>query len=121
VILRPDGGKLTCYYSLGDFLSHTQTDFSPDTMLGALAYITIKKTAYPDGTSAAEITTAGIIPTVCDYGRQRRPPFTVYPLYAYTKELVDQHYKRDITLDYLWETSRKIFGARVMEGNPFGQ
>jgi poly-gamma-glutamate synthesis protein (capsule biosynthesis protein) len=116
VIDRPGGGKLTCFYSLGDLLSHTQTDSSPDTMLGAIAYVTIVKR----GAEKAAVATAAVIPTVCHYGKGRRPPFTAYPLWDYTEELAAQHYKSGrISLDYLWKKSREVFGMRVLEENPF--
>jgi poly-gamma-glutamate synthesis protein (capsule biosynthesis protein) len=116
VIKRPGGGTLTCFYSLGDLLSHTQTDLSPDTMLGAMAYITVVKR----GTETAAVTTAAVIPSVCHYGKGRLPPFTVYPLWDYTEELAAEHYKSaPISLDYLWNKSREVFGMRVLDKNPF--
>lgn len=109
VLSRPDGGKLTVYYSLGDLLSHTQSDWTPDTITGALAFIRVKKTA---GACAVDI--AGVIPTVCHYGGERRSPFTVYPLWDYTEELAGRHYKNRMTLKYLEDTARQMFGLRVM-------
>jgi poly-gamma-glutamate synthesis protein (capsule biosynthesis protein) len=129
IITRPDGGKLVCYYSLGDFLSHTQSDWTPDTMLGALAYVTVKKVAFPEGSefggqipgSAKSITTIEeikAIPTVSHYGKGRRPPFTVYPLYEYTNELAALQYK-STTLEYLQGVSLKLFGVYSLNDNPF--
>ncbi|MDR1507604.1 MAG: hypothetical protein LBI67_10935, partial [Treponema sp.] len=116
---RPDGKTLTCYYSLGDFLSHTQTESSPDTMLGALAYVTITKRRL--GTeSDVSVTKAEVIPTVSHYGKGRRPPFTVYPLWDYTDELAAEHYKSGvISLEYLRNASRNVFGGRIIDANPF--
>jgi poly-gamma-glutamate synthesis protein (capsule biosynthesis protein) len=113
IIPRPDGKTLTCYYSLGDLLSHTQTDSSPDTMLGAMAYVTVTRRVL--GTeSEVSVKNAGVIPTVCHYGKGRRPPFTVYPLWDYTEELVAEHYKSEkISLDYLYRVSREVFGMRL--------
>jgi len=110
VIDRPDGGKLVVYYSLGDLLSHTQSSWTPDTITGALAYIKARKT---QGASCT-IDLAGIIPTVCHYGRERRSPFIVYPLWDYTDELASKHYKPNMTVEYLSAAARKIFGVRVM-------
>ncbi|MDR2047917.1 MAG: CapA family protein [Treponema sp.] len=118
IIPRPDGKTLTCYYSLGDFLSHTQTDYSPDTMLGAMAWVTVTKRGL-GAESEVSVKTAGIIPTVCHYGKGRRPPFTVYPLWDYTEELAAQHYKSEkISLEYLYRVSREIFGMRMLERVP---
>jgi poly-gamma-glutamate synthesis protein (capsule biosynthesis protein) len=118
---RPDGGKLVCFYSLGDFVSHTQSDWTPDTMLGALAYVTVKK-VNGQGDSQNESTTTieevRVIPTVCHYGKGRRPSFTVYPLYDYSEELAKEHYK-STSLEYLHEVSRTIFGSSLLLKNPF--
>jgi poly-gamma-glutamate synthesis protein (capsule biosynthesis protein) len=115
VIRRADGGSLTVYYSLGDFLSHTQTASSPDTMLGALAWVTVTRSV----SGSVSITAAEVIPTVCHYGKGRSPSFTVYPLWDYTEALAAEHYKSaKISLDYLWKTSREIFGERLLELDP---
>jgi poly-gamma-glutamate synthesis protein (capsule biosynthesis protein) len=114
VLTRPDGGKLTVYYSLGDLLSHTQADSTPDTITGALAYITIAKTTTND-TSTAVVESAGVIPVVCHYNYDRNFPFTVYPLWDYTDELASKHYKKNMTLDYLNKVARTVFEpARIL-------
>jgi poly-gamma-glutamate synthesis protein (capsule biosynthesis protein) len=117
ILPRPDGKTLTCYYSLGDLLSHTQTDSSPDTMLGAMAWVTVVKRVL--GTeSEVFVKSAGVIPTVCHYGKGRRPSFTVYPLWDYTEELVAEHYKSEkVSLEYLYKVSREVFGMRILERN----
>jgi len=118
ILDREDGGKLVCFYSLGDFLSHTDAGFSPDCALGALGLVTVQKTSRDDGSHAAEITSVQAIPTVCHYGRERRPSFTVYPLYEYTEELAAKH-RFTITLDYLTGVAEKVFGPRLVTRNPF--
>jgi poly-gamma-glutamate synthesis protein (capsule biosynthesis protein) len=115
IISRPGGGQMVCYYSLGDFLSHTQSDWTPDTMTGALAYVRVRKLSNPPpGRERVSIETAGVIPTVCHYGRERKKPFSVYPLWDYPEDLAARHYKPGITLEYIQETARKVFGSRVM-------
>jgi poly-gamma-glutamate synthesis protein (capsule biosynthesis protein) len=118
VLPRPDGKTLTCYYSLGDLLSHTQTGSSPDTMLGAMAWITVTKRIL--GTeSEISVTSAEVIPTVCHYGKGRRPSFAVYPLWDYTEELAAEHYTSEkISLEYLYKVSREVFGTRMLDGIP---
>jgi poly-gamma-glutamate synthesis protein (capsule biosynthesis protein) len=111
---RPDGGKLTVYYSLGDLLSHTQSDWTPDTITGALAFIRVKKTAV-----GCAVDIAGIIPTVCHYGKERRSLFTVYPLWDYTDDLAAKHYKNNMTVEYLNNAALQIFGVRVMNKEQF--
>jgi len=114
VIPRPDGGTLTVYYSLGDLLSHTQADETPDTMTGALACMTITKTFTGDQSSCT-VTMAGVIPTVSHYTTQRTEPFVVYPLWDYTDELAAKHIKKNITVKYLNNVARNIFGSRIIE------
>jgi poly-gamma-glutamate synthesis protein (capsule biosynthesis protein) len=115
IIQRPDGGKLTVYYSLGDLLSHTQSDHTPDTMTGALAYMTITKTVTKEQTTCT-VSSAGVIPTVSWYTTDRRDPFVVYPLWDYTDELAAKHYKRNITVKYLNDLARNMFGpTRILE------
>jgi len=119
VIPRPDGGTLTVYYSLGDFLSHTQADNTPDTMTGALAHITITKTVAKDETTCV-VSAAGVIPTVCHYNYDRNTPFVVYPLWDYTDELASIHYKKNMTVEYLTKLARTVFEpARVMDKEQF--
>jgi hypothetical protein len=92
-------------------------------MLGALAYVKIRKVTFPVGnlTPAKGVTTIEefkAIPTVSHYGKGRHPPFTVYPLYGYTNELAALHYK-STTLEYLQGVSLKIFGDHLFNENPF--
>ncbi|MDR1389560.1 MAG: CapA family protein [Treponema sp.] len=114
IIPRSGGGSLVVYYSLGDLLSHTQSDWTPDTITGALAYIVIKKTVPQKGESVTGIETAAVIPTVCHYRKGRRPPFAVHPLWNYTDELAALHYKDNMTVKYLDDAARAVFGARVL-------
>jgi poly-gamma-glutamate synthesis protein (capsule biosynthesis protein) len=114
MIPRPDGGNLFVYYSLGDLLSHTQSDWTPDTITGALAYIRVKKTQTGD-TTLCTVETAGVIPTVCHYDTNRRNPFVVYPLWDYSDELASKHFKPRMTMEYLNGVARQIFGLRVLD------
>jgi hypothetical protein len=58
---------------------------------------------------------SSVIPTVCHYRKGRRPPFTVYPLWDYTDELAALHYKDKMTIKYLDETARTIFGSYLLD------
>ena len=68
IVQRPDGGQLTVFYSLGDFLSHTHSRSTPNTITGALAYIRIKKT-WDNNTVSTVADYTVIIPTVSHYSR----------------------------------------------------
>ena len=118
VISRPDGGNLFVYYSLGDLVSHTQSDWTPDTITGGLAFIRVKKTQIKSGTSCI-VETAAVIPTVCHYNYDRQSPFVVYPLWDYPEELASKHYKSKMTVDYLRGVAQQVFGIRVLEKDQY--
>ena len=118
VIDRPDGKKLFVYYSLGDILSHTQSAYTQDTVTGALAYIQVKKTGTKD-TVYCTVETATVIPTVCHYTLDRKKPFTAYPLWDYTDELASIHFKKNLTVKYLNDVARQVFGLRVLDRELF--
>jgi len=111
-ITRPDGKNMLCFYSLGNFIS-AQTDSA--TLLGAMAFVRLKKTASENIISIEEYCA---IPTVTHYEKDFSG-FKVYPLYAYTEELVKKHWKSGLSINYLKNLSSKIFGDKEMLKNPF--
>jgi len=111
-ITRPDGKNMICFYSLGNFIS-AQTDSA--TFLGAMAFVRLKKTASDNIISVEEY---GAIPTVTHYEKDFTG-FKVYPLYAYTEELMKKHWKIGLTTSYLKNLASKIFGDREISKNPF--
>jgi hypothetical protein len=76
--------------------------------------MTITKT-FTENETSCTVNTAGVIPTVCHYTRDRNEPFTVYPLWDYTDELAAKHIKKDTTVKYLNDVARNIFGVRIIE------
>ena len=119
-IARPDGAPMLCVYSLGNLLSAQNQNA---TLLGALAYVKIKKPP-TQGDEAAEIIfmDAGAIPLVTHY-EKGHTGFKVYPLYAYSGELLEKHWKnqdkKELTMDYLNGTAAKILGDKKILQNPF--
>ena len=117
-IPRPDGRFMLCFYSLGNLISaqsHTPT------LLGALACIRIEKTSALSG-NAAGIIHAGAIPLVTHY-EKNYTGFKVYPLYTYTEELVEKHWKnqakKELTINYLYALAAKVFGDKEIRQDPF--
>ena len=111
---------MLCVYSLGNLLSAQNQNA---TLLGAMVYVRIMKTA--GGSEAAEaivFTDAGAIPLVTHYERGYTG-FKVYPLYTYSAELLEKHWKNqvreELTMDYLTGTAARIFGDREIRQNPF--
>jgi len=114
-IPRPDGKNMLCFYSLGNFISAMSK--SENMLLGAMAFLRLKKTA-SDGTVSVSIDEYGVIPMVTHYDKSYSN-FKVYPLYAYTEDLAKKHWKNNLTANYFKSLSSKIFGDRVMLRDPF--
>jgi poly-gamma-glutamate synthesis protein (capsule biosynthesis protein) len=119
-ITRPDGRAMLCFFSLGNFAS-AQTQ-NP-TLLGAMAYIRIKKPPPRDGETTANIMfmDAAAIPVVTHYEADFTS-FNVYPLYAYTPELLRMHRQdtdKNFTIDYLTGLASRVFGGKEIGRNPF--
>jgi len=124
-ILRPDGRFMLCYYSLGNSLS-AQTQVPA--LLGAMAYLKIKKTLPQDRTNTSNppanedegdivIIMAGAIPIVTHY-EKNFSGFMVYPLDRYTKELSEKHRKNqektEFTPQKLEHMAKDILGNFVI-------
>jgi poly-gamma-glutamate synthesis protein (capsule biosynthesis protein) len=124
-IERNDGATMLCFYSLGNLIS---AQVHPSTLLGALAYIKIKKIPAAIGDSGAGIVfeDAGAIPVVTHY-EGTPASFKVYPLYAYTEELAKKHWRnrsgkeltKEITLDGLNGIAKGVLSDKLMLYNPF--
>lgn len=82
VLPRPDGKRTVCFYSLGNFVSNQQ---EKETLLGALLYAEIVKEG-----GQASIAYWGLIPVVTHYERGYTGT-RVYPLYAYSADLLERH------------------------------
>jgi poly-gamma-glutamate synthesis protein (capsule biosynthesis protein) len=116
LINRPDGGSMTVFYSLGNFLSaHVRPTM--ETLMGGLMYIKIKK-------AGNKITTeeAGLIPIVTHYNTDLSD-FVIYPLSEYTEELAERHRHRktngEMSVDLFTKKARQLFGSALILENPF--
>ena len=118
-ITRPDGKSMLCFYSLGNLIS-AQSD-NP-TLMGALAYIRIKKDAGEETASCIEFIDVGAIPLITHYERNFSG-FKVYPLYTYTEELAEKHRKNqtkmELTIDYLAGLATNVLGDKEISNDPF--
>jgi len=111
IMKRPDGGYMTIFYSLGNFLSaHAQP--VKEALLGGIMYVRLKKAGE---TINAEET--GLIPIITHYNAQLSD-FHIYPLQEYTEELAAKHWKRtddrEMTLDYFVHKARDLFGSALI-------
>lgn len=110
---RPDGGKMYCTYSLGNFISN-QRKWA--TMLGGLLDITLEFT--PDG-KLKQVVDAGVIPTVTHYETtpEGSRGHRVCLLQDYTEALAAAHGIRDhagaLTLDWLQKHAAAVLGDQM--------
>jgi poly-gamma-glutamate synthesis protein (capsule biosynthesis protein) len=111
---RPQGKNTLCFYSLGNFLAAQDM---PNTLLGGLAYIKIKKV-----NSETSVERAAVIPTITHFDAAYRG-FRIYPLYRYTEALANSHGRKrpqyELSLAYFTALARRIFGEGTIEHNPW--
>ena len=105
---RPDGGKMYCVYSLGNFASNQHKLY---TMLGGLLDMTLEFNAV-DG-KLMSVKSAGIVPVVMHFQNKYKIQ-SVYLLQDYTAELAAAHgiksYTDPLTLEYLNKLADKVLG-----------
>jgi poly-gamma-glutamate synthesis protein (capsule biosynthesis protein) len=113
-VIPHSGGQTLCFYSLGNFLSG---QVKSNTLLGALAYVRIKKEG-----GRTFIDQHGIIPVVTHY-ETGFTNFRVYPFSEYTDDLARRHWSRqmgnEISVSYFNALLEKIFPSEILKENPF--
>jgi len=119
-ILRPDSRFMLCFYSLGNLVSAQNQN---PALLGALAYIRVQKGQAGEAADSSSIfMDAGAIPVVTHYEKDHTG-FKVYPLYAYSGELLEKHWKnkekKELTMEYLSGLAEKALGDKEIRSNPF--
>ena len=106
VVETAAGNKVTCIYSLGNFVSNQQ---KAATMLGGIATLDIVKTVE----DTFEIQNVGVIPVVTHYTKGSKS-FGIYPLAQYTGEQAKAHgilsYDSKFSLDYLNQLADQVLG-----------
>ena len=105
---RPDGGKMYCVYSLGNFVSNQH---KLPTMLGGLLDMTLEFDATTG--QLLQVIDAGIVPTVMHFQNSFKVQ-SAYLLEDYTADLAAAHgikkYTDPLTLDYLNQLADKVLG-----------
>jgi len=110
---RPDGKKTLCFYSLGNFVSNQR---EKERVLGAMMVVTFSRED-----NDFFISNSGLIPVVCHFENG----FTntkVYPLYAYTQELLEKHYLRRVDSGMNFDSFKTVLnnlGTKMIMHNPF--
>ncbi len=105
---RPDGGKMYCVYSLGNFVSNQHR---LDTMLGGLLDMTLEFDAATG--QLLRVMDAGIVPVVMHFQNSFKVQ-SAYLLEDYTADLASAHgikkYTSPLTLNYLNQLADKVLG-----------
>ncbi|GHV94599.1 capsular polysaccharide biosynthesis protein [Spirochaetia bacterium] len=109
---RPDGKNTFCFYSLGNFVSHQR---QKEKILGALLYVKFEKED-----AELSITDTGLIPVVSHFD-QKYLNTSVFPLYSYTKELLNEHrnvWDKSMTMEYFYSALPRL-QTNIILNNPF--
>lgn len=113
--IRPDGGEMLVFYSLGNFISG---QIEAPRLLGGIAEITLTE----DENGSIKITESAVIPTVTHYSDHVGDgTYSTYRLSEYTEELLRTHgiHKRAeesvFTLEDTWALAKNILGDFLKE------
>lgn len=87
---RPDGKETLCFYSLGNFVSHQR---GKERLLGGIMAVTFTKEETITQPPRFFISNSGLIPIICHFD-QNFLNTKIYPLHAYTEELLERHHQR---------------------------
>jgi poly-gamma-glutamate synthesis protein (capsule biosynthesis protein) len=109
---RPDGKKMFCFYSLGNFISHQRRK---ETIFGAFMYVKIEKTG-----KETVISDSALIPVVSHFDRDLGDT-KVIPLYSYSDELLEKHWIRmrdkELTMEYFYSVIKSL-GSKIIMRDP---
>lgn len=104
-LVREDGHRMICYYSLGNFISNQDTSAS---LVAAMADVTIRKT--PEGVLVEDF---GAVPIIT----HKQHPFTTFLMKDYNSDLstLSFNYTEDpeYSFDRCVEIIRSLYGDRV--------
>jgi poly-gamma-glutamate synthesis protein (capsule biosynthesis protein) len=112
-LLRSDGGKTLCFYSLGNFVSNQR---EKERILGGIMLAVFTKEG-----NELSITKSGLIPVICHFEPGYRNT-KVYPIYNYTEELLKKHLIRqwdiETNFNFFHSVLRKL-ETKIIMYNPF--
>jgi len=111
---RPDGKETLCYYSLGNFASHQR---ERERIIGGMLSLTFVKKS----TGELSIENYGIIPVITHYDRGFKNT-KIYPLYAYTEELLNAHglknFEKGLSFEFFNGVTDRL-NAPIIKSDPF--
>ena len=110
---RHDGKETYVFYSLGNFASHQR---ERERIIGGMMILTFKKTG-----EELSITDFAMIPVITHYDRNFRNT-KLYPLYAYTEELLANHRLKNegpgLSMDFFRGVTNRL-NVKIITQNPF--
>jgi poly-gamma-glutamate synthesis protein (capsule biosynthesis protein) len=116
-VTAANGRKTLCFYSLGNFASNQR---GRERIVGAMTALTFIKDETGE-TPALSISDSGVIPVVCHFDRSYRNT-TIYPLYAYSQDLLDNHalknFDRDVSMNFFYQVMERM-NTQIFMRNPF--
>jgi len=111
---RPDGKETYVFYSLGNFVSHQR---ERERIIGGMMFLTFIKSANGE-TSIADF---GMIPLITHYNQSFNNT-KIYPLYAYTDELLAEHglknFGAGLSMDFFYGVTKRL-NTKIIMHNPF--
>jgi len=105
---RADGKEMFVIYSLGNFASHQR---ERERVIGGMLAVTFEKEE-----GKLSISDFGLIPVITHYNRSFQNT-KIYPLYAYTEELIAEHGLRNVSMDFFKGVLNRL-NINIITQNP---
>jgi poly-gamma-glutamate capsule biosynthesis protein CapA/YwtB (metallophosphatase superfamily) len=117
-LIRPNGKKTLCFYSLGNFVSNQR---EKERILGALMLVTFTKEGLVLLPYELSISNYAMIPVICHFESNYKNT-KVYPLYSYTQELLDKHlllqFDKTMDMNFFYSVLTRL-GTKMIMHDPF--
>ncbi|MCL2212077.1 MAG: CapA family protein [Treponema sp.] len=106
---RADGKEMFLIYSLGNFASHQR---ERERVIGGMLVVNFEK---EDG--KLSISDFGMLPVITHYDRSFQNT-KIYPLYAYTEELLSEHGLKNISMEFFNNVTKRL-NINIITQNPY--
>ena len=111
---RPDGKETYIFYSLGNFASHQR---ERERIIGGMMFLRFIKSTKGE----TSIEDFGMIPLITHYNQSFNDT-KIYPLYAYTEELLAKHglknFGAGLSMDFFYGVTKRL-NTKIIMHNPF--
>jgi len=106
---RADGKEMFMIYSLGNFASHQR---ERERVIGGMLVVTFEKEE-----EKLSISDFGLLPVITHYDRSFQNT-KIYPLYAYTEELIAEHGLRNVSMEFFNNVTKRL-NIKIITKDPF--